>query len=637
MNPRVVGRYEIVRQLGHGGMATVHLARQPALDRQVALKELHPAHAADAAFATRFLNESRVAGALNHPSVVSVIEYFEHDGAPFIAMEYLERGSLRPLVGRLTLAHVAGVLEGVLAGLGEAHAQGIVHRDLKPENVLLCATGRAKIADFGIAKALDQVQMTALRTQTGLVVGTPAYMAPEQALSGPITPATDLYAVGLIAYELLAGHHPYHDVAAPMALMLRHANDEPPPLGLVREDLPPGVVAWVHAMLAKDPAARPASAGHAWDWLEGVVEDELGARWRRAAELPEEGARTGFVSTVVTALPSSFRETNGRAPAAAALVATSSLPATAAALAPPPSPSAAPPAPPSPPDAAPPAWPSDVPDPASFPAPSPRPRRSRRRPLLAGLAATMVIAAGAAGLSVAQGEEPPAPPKPAGPSLAERVRDVITPALRANQRVTAELRALAPGADPDDALDRADAALPVTRDALARADVPAARSALRAQASYLDVVRDTLRLDPGEVDKLGGASARLVARLERIDPLVPGAADSVGGAKKLKAWAIAELVPTPDATAPVAVAGETAAPIPAAVDAAAKPEPPAEAEAEAAPPEPTVTPSPTATPTPIATPTSTPAAAAPRARQFHPRRALRRILRNQRAVTPPGA
>ena len=97
--PRVVGRYEIVRQLGRGGMATVHLARQPALDREVALKELHPAHAADAAFARRFLHESRVGGALNHPSVVSVIEYFEHDGAPFIAMEYLERGSLRPHVG----------------------------------------------------------------------------------------------------------------------------------------------------------------------------------------------------------------------------------------------------------------------------------------------------------------------------------------------------------------------------------------------------------------------------------------------------------------------------------------------------------------------------------------------------------
>ena len=133
---RVVGRYEILRLLGRGGMASVHLARQPALDREVALKELRSAHVTDAASAQRFLNESRVAGALNHPSIVSMIEYFEHDGVPFIAMEYLERGSLRPLVGQLTLAQVAGVLDSVLAGLAEAAAQGIVHRDLKPENVL---------------------------------------------------------------------------------------------------------------------------------------------------------------------------------------------------------------------------------------------------------------------------------------------------------------------------------------------------------------------------------------------------------------------------------------------------------------------------------------------------------------------
>ena len=280
---RVAGRYEIHRLLGRGGMASVHLARQPALDREVALKELHSAHVKDAAFAHRFLNESRVAGALNHPSVVSVIEYFEHDGVPFIAMEYLERGSLRPLVGQLTLAQVAGVLDSVLGGLAEAAAQGIVHRDLKPENVLVTADGHAKVADFGIAKAIGQVCMTDFRTATGQIVGTPAYMAPEQISGGEITPQVDLYATGLIAYELLAGRHPFDGTDAPMALLMRHVNDDPPPLASVRPDLPPGVVAWVHAMLAKDPAARPAGAAHAWDRLEGVVSDALGPRWRRAA------------------------------------------------------------------------------------------------------------------------------------------------------------------------------------------------------------------------------------------------------------------------------------------------------------------------------------------------------------------
>ena len=294
----------------------MHLARQPALDREVALKELHSAHVRDAAFAHRFLNESRVAGALNHPSVVSVIEYFEHEGVPFIAMEYLERGSLRPLVGQLTLAQVAGVLDSVLGGLAEAAAQGIVHRDLKPENVLVTADGHAKVADFGIAKAIGQVCMTDFRTATGQIVGTPAYMAPEQISGGEITPQVDLYATGLIAYELLAGRHPFDGTDAPMALLMRHVNDDPPPLASVRPDLPPGVVAWVHAMLAKDPAARPAGAAHAWDRLEGVVSDALGPRWRRAALLTESAAepaaeaepappseRSGIFSVVLPPVP----------------------------------------------------------------------------------------------------------------------------------------------------------------------------------------------------------------------------------------------------------------------------------------------------------------------------------------------
>ena len=130
---------------------------------------------------------------------------------------------------------------------------------------------------------------------------------------------------------------------------------------------------------------------------------------------------------------------------------------------------------------------------------------------------------------------------------------MVDPALRANRRVTAELTELVPGSDPDAALERADAALPVTKSALAKADVPAARSALRAQVSYLGVVRDTLKLDT-DGERLGGASARLVDRLERIEPLVPDASDSVGGARKLKAWATAELAPPPTPAAPVAAA-----------------------------------------------------------------------------------
>jgi serine/threonine protein kinase len=127
---RVVGRYEILREVGRGGMAVVWLARQTDLDRNVALKELAAFRAADPAAAGRFLRESRFAGSLNHPSIVTVHDYFEHDGTPYLAMEYFERGSLRRYVDRLTVAQTAGVLEGLLAGLAFAASRGIVHRDL---------------------------------------------------------------------------------------------------------------------------------------------------------------------------------------------------------------------------------------------------------------------------------------------------------------------------------------------------------------------------------------------------------------------------------------------------------------------------------------------------------------------------
>ena len=168
---RTVGRYEILREVGRGGMALVYLARQTDLDRFVALKELAAFHASDPSFAQRFLRESRVAGSLSHPNIVTVHDYFEHAGTPYIAMEYVERGSLRPYVPQLTLAQVGGVLEGLLAGLAHAEQHGIVHRDLKPENLMVTADGRVKIADFGIAKATNQLQTGAFLTATGTTVG----------------------------------------------------------------------------------------------------------------------------------------------------------------------------------------------------------------------------------------------------------------------------------------------------------------------------------------------------------------------------------------------------------------------------------------------------------------------------------
>ena len=564
----------------------MHLARQPALDREVALKELHPAHVSDAAFAHRFLNESRVAGALNHPSVVSVIEYFEHEGVPFIAMEYLERGSLRPLVGQLTLAQVAGVLDSVLSGLAAAAAQGIVHRDLKPENVLVTADGHAKVADFGIAKAIGQVCMTEFRTATGQIVGTPAYMAPEQISGGEITPQVDLYATGLIAYELLAGRHPFDGTDAPMALLMRHVNDDPPPLASARPDLPPGVVAWVHAMLAKDPAARPAGAAHAWDRLEGVVCDALGPRWRRTALLTESAA-----APAAEAEPVPPSELSGIfsvvLPPLAVPAQSAPAPAVPEAVVPEP----AHPQPPAPVHAAP-----------DRPAPPVR-GRPRARALVLALAGALLVAVAAIMYSTAPGEEPRAAPRPTGPSLDERVRRTVAPALADNAKLSRALSSLAPGAKPGDARERASAAIPTTNvartalselratDAGERLLRARAQRALSAQSDYLElvVVALALRADDAQLDRLDPVSARLVSRLERIETAVPRASATVDGARRLKAWVKAELAAqAPPASQPAAPAPQ-AQPLEPAVPTPTPPAPVPTAEP---------TPAPTATPAP---------------------------------------
>ena len=284
MNAQRIGSYEIVRMLARGGMAVVYLVRQPALDREVVLKRLD-LESDDPSLALRFVREARLAAALDHPNVVTLFDFFEDDGVPYIAMEYVSGGSLRSLVGALELPQVLGVLEGVLAGLGHAERHGIAHRDLKPENVLLTRRGNVKIADFGIARAYNKLSQRL--TVTGKAMGTPVYMAPEQAMDRAIGPPTDLYALGVIVYELLAGRPPF-EADSPVGVLYCHVHKPAPPL--------PGSVArpmreWVGWLLEKSPADRPQSAGEAWQALEEIAVAELGPYWRRAAAIaiPTEG------------------------------------------------------------------------------------------------------------------------------------------------------------------------------------------------------------------------------------------------------------------------------------------------------------------------------------------------------------
>ena len=281
---RLVGRYEILREIGRGGMAIVYAARQPDLDRQVALKELSSFHATSAEFAHRFLRESRLAGSLNHPNIVTVHEYFEHGGTPYIAMELVPRGSLRPYVKRLSLAQVGGVLEGILAALAHAETAGIVHRDLKPENVMVTADGRVKITDFGIARARQRAG-TQYVTATGMTVGTPTYMAPEQAMAGEIGPWTDLYSVGILTYELILGNAPFTDSDAPVAILMRHVNERVPSPIEIEPTVDAGLSEWIDSLLVKDPRVRVRHALDAWESLEEIIVRLLGPLWRRDARL----------------------------------------------------------------------------------------------------------------------------------------------------------------------------------------------------------------------------------------------------------------------------------------------------------------------------------------------------------------
>ena len=191
-------------------------------------------------------------------------------------MEYLERGSLRPFVGELNLAQVSGVIEGVLAGLTAAKRQDIVHRDLKPENVLVTGDGRVKIADFGIAKATTALGTGAFQTATGMTVGTPAYIAPEQAMAEVIGPWTDLYSVGCIAYELFTGQRPFNDVETPVAILMRHVTHAIPPVTSIAPDVDPRISDWVARLLVKDATERTRSAEQAWDEYEEIAIALLG-------------------------------------------------------------------------------------------------------------------------------------------------------------------------------------------------------------------------------------------------------------------------------------------------------------------------------------------------------------------------
>ncbi len=266
----LAGRYELHELLGSGGMAEVYAAYDEVLRRRVAVKIIHVAQLRDPVSRERFVREARVAAGLQHPNTVAVFDVGEDSDRPFIVMELLEGQSLADRVrtdGRLPVDEAVPIIAGVLAGLQAAHDRGLVHRDVKPSNILLPADGGVKLVDFGIATVVADA---ATHLTTGdEVLGTPRYLAPERVAGQRATPASDLYSLGAVMYECLAGRPPF--VAdTPVALAVAHQREPVRPLGELAPHVPSGIAAVAERALAKNPADRFDSAASMRDALLGA-------------------------------------------------------------------------------------------------------------------------------------------------------------------------------------------------------------------------------------------------------------------------------------------------------------------------------------------------------------------------------
>jgi eukaryotic-like serine/threonine-protein kinase len=253
------GRYELRRKIARGGMADVFLAHDVMLNRPVAVKVLFPEFAVDPAFVQRFRGEAQAAANLGHPNIVSIFDWGEQDGTYYIVMEYVEGASLAQILrdeGPMEPRRAADIAADIASALGFAHSSGVIHRDVKPGNVLLSPTGQVKVTDFGIARAVSSQENL---TQTGTVMGTATYFSPEQARGEAVDGRSDVYSLGIVLYEMLAGRPPFSG-DSPVAVAYKHVQEQAEPVANLRPDVPPDLALVVHQAMAKDPDDRYGSA-----------------------------------------------------------------------------------------------------------------------------------------------------------------------------------------------------------------------------------------------------------------------------------------------------------------------------------------------------------------------------------------
>jgi tRNA A-37 threonylcarbamoyl transferase component Bud32 len=255
---RTLADFRVLRHLGQGGMGQVYLAEQISLKRKVALKILRPETAADPTALQRFKAEATAVAQATHANIVQVYAIGESDGIAYMALEYVEGRNLREYLlkkGPPDLLLALSIMRQVASALQRAAELGIIHRDIKPENILLTRKGEVKVADFGLSRCLAGARPALNLTQSGVTMGTPLYMSPEQVEGKPVDWRTDIYSFGVTCYHMLAGHPPFQG-DSPFEVALQHVRSEPKSLAAIRPDLPAALCAMVHKMMAKDPAAR---------------------------------------------------------------------------------------------------------------------------------------------------------------------------------------------------------------------------------------------------------------------------------------------------------------------------------------------------------------------------------------------
>lgn len=330
-----IGRYEIIKELGRGGMAAVVLARDPSFNRQVAIKVLAPQFTHDPQFRARFEREAQVIAALEHACIVPVYDFGQQGNLPYLVMRYMPGGTLKNKLGSKPMppSAILPTAQRVAEALDAAHKRSIIHRDLKPGNILFDGDGHAFLSDFGIAKL---AQETTTLTSAGMMIGTPEYVSPEQALGQKsVDSRSDIYSFAVVLYEMLSGHHPY-DADTPVGLMLKHVTDPVPQLEVAALNLPVECRAVLARALAKQPNDRYATAG-------ALVQD-LAAAFAATAPTrampvqtparPEPAPSISLAAEAVTRLKPAEPEVTRLKP-----------------VMPPPAPKAAPPAPPATPSA----------------------------------------------------------------------------------------------------------------------------------------------------------------------------------------------------------------------------------------------------------------------------------------------